>query len=92
MSPWRVIVAHEAESTLRRLDRRQQTRLRAAIDRLGEGPSPGPGRDIRPLHGVPDLWRLRVGGWRILFTVQNGPRVISVAAVRPRGQAYRGLR
>lgn len=67
MNAWDVIIAREAASVLRRLDRTQRTRLETAIDRLALDPSPGPGRDIRPLQGKDGLWRLRVGDWRVIF-------------------------
>ncbi|MBU4194815.1 MAG: type II toxin-antitoxin system RelE/ParE family toxin [Actinobacteria bacterium] len=91
MSEWKVSVSHEAASTLRRLDRTNQKRMKKAIDRLALEPTPGPGRDIRPIRGVEGLLRLRVGGWRILFTVDKQSKRIFILAVRPRGQAYRNM-
>lgn len=43
------------------------------------------------VEGTRGLRRTRVGGWRVLFTVDMADRVVDVVAVRPRGQAYRGL-
>ncbi|MBU4489210.1 MAG: type II toxin-antitoxin system RelE/ParE family toxin, partial [Actinobacteria bacterium] len=54
-------------------------------------PTPGPGRDIRPIKGVEGLLRLRVGDWRILFTLDKQDKEIFILAVRPRGQAYRNM-
>jgi mRNA interferase RelE/StbE len=89
VNSWRIVLAREAASTLRRLDRPQRIRVRDAMDRLSQDPrTPAPGRDVRRLEGVPGLWRLRVGRWRVLFTVDDAERVVYVVAVRPRGQAY----
>jgi mRNA interferase RelE/StbE len=44
--------------------------------------------DVRRLHGSGELWRLRVGDWRVRFHRDDSDRVISVLAVRPRGSAY----
>lgn len=35
------------------------------------------------------MWRLHVGDWRILYTVDEEAQAVYVVAVRPRGQAYR---
>lgn len=83
MSEWRVSVSHEAASTLRRLDRTNQRRMKKAIDRLALEPTPGPGRDIRPVKGVEGLPRLRVGDWRILFILDKQSKGIHIVAVRP---------
>ncbi|MEW6048839.1 MAG: type II toxin-antitoxin system RelE/ParE family toxin [Bacillota bacterium] len=91
MSRWRVEVSREAEKALKRQDRLQRMRLREAIDGLQDNPYPGPGRDVDPVRGVPGLWRLRVGDFRVLFTVDKARRVVYIIAVRPRGQAYRNL-
>jgi len=88
---WHLEVSREAEKVLLRQDRRQRLRLREAIDELQEAPFPGPGRDIEPVKGYPGMWRLRVGDWRVLYTVDEEARAVYVVAVRPRGQAYRGL-
>jgi mRNA interferase RelE/StbE len=65
--------------------------MKKAIDRLALDPTPGPGRDIRPVRGVEGLLRLRAGDWRILFTLNKQDREVFVLAVRPRGQAYRNI-
>ncbi|NSW83183.1 MAG: type II toxin-antitoxin system RelE/ParE family toxin [Syntrophothermus sp.] len=91
MSTWDVIVSHEAAKTLRRLDSRQRKRLQKEIYGLAESPYPAPGRDIIPVKGVPDLLRLRVGDWRIFYTINDTENTVYVAAIRPRGGAYRRL-
>jgi mRNA interferase RelE/StbE len=63
------------------LSRPDRERIAAAIDRL-------PGGDVRKLRGVHHTWRLRVGEWRVLFSIDHADRVIDVLAIRPRGRAY----
>ncbi|MBI2874424.1 MAG: type II toxin-antitoxin system RelE/ParE family toxin [Firmicutes bacterium] len=87
---WRIIVAREAEKTLRRLGKTERLRLCDAINRLIEEPRPGTGRDIAGIQGVSGLYRLRIGRtWRVLFTLNEEEHTVYVIAVRPRGQAYR---
>ncbi|WP_407928366.1 type II toxin-antitoxin system RelE family toxin [Kyrpidia spormannii] len=44
-----------------------------------------------PLQGVSGLCRMRVGDWRLIFTIRTEERIIEIVAVRPRGEAYRRL-
>jgi mRNA interferase RelE/StbE len=88
---WHPEVSREAEKVLLGQDRRQRLRLREAIDELHETPYPLRDRDTQLVQGQPGLWRLRVGGWRVLYTVHEEARTVYVVAVRPRGQAYRGF-
>jgi mRNA interferase RelE/StbE len=74
-----------AERDLRRLDRRTQTRIRLRVTRfatMGEG-------DVRRLRGYEREWRLRVGQWRVRFTLSPDLQTLIVLRVLPRGQAYR---
>lgn len=54
----------------------------AAIDGLPTG-------DVKPLAGRPGEWRLRVGGWRVIYVLDEERRRIAILAVRPRGSAYK---
>jgi len=72
-----------AEHDLARLDRRTRERIRQAIYRLAEE---GRG-DVRPVERTEGEWRLRVGRWRVRFTLQGGALV--VLRVLPRGSAYK---
>ena len=58
-------------------------RITDAIDGLEKEPPEG---DIIPLTGKPGNFRLTVGGFRILYRVENN--MILVTNIIPRGQAY----
>lgn len=46
--------------------------------------------DVRRLKGTADeAFRLRVGGWRVIFSYEGDASVL-VHRVRPRGDAYKG--
>jgi mRNA-degrading endonuclease RelE of RelBE toxin-antitoxin system len=45
--------------------------------------------DVRKLKGAEDRWRLRVGAWRVIFTVAREGHALLILRVLPRGKAYR---
>ena len=84
---YRVVLAHEAEKALDRLDRPTELRLRTRLLELEVDPFDP--RLSGPLTGYPGVRKSRVGGWRILFTVDRNAKTISVATVDTRGQVYK---
>ena len=84
---YRVVVAHEAEKILDRLDRPTEQRIRARFVQLAEGPfDPRLSASLTERAGVR---KSRVGGWRILFTVDRDAKVLNVVTVDTRGQIYK---
>lgn len=50
-----------------------QSRFARALDELAEEPTrPRPGLDVKPLRGVKDTWRPRVGDYRGIYEVEAG--------------------
>ena len=76
-----------ALDALRRLERRNRAtarRIVAAAERLAETDR----GDIKKLKGRLDLWRLRVGEWRAIFTTDE-PGTLTILTVEPRRDVYR---
>ena len=84
---YRVVVAHEAEKILDRLDRPTERRIRARFLQLAEDPFDT--RLSAPLTERAGVRKSRVGGWRILFTVDRDAKVLNVVTVDTRGQVYK---
>ncbi|MEA3400994.1 MAG: type II toxin-antitoxin system RelE/ParE family toxin [Armatimonadota bacterium] len=77
-----------ARKQLLRLDANTRMRIEEAFERLQEWPAPE--LDIRPLRGrLRGSLRLRVGTYRVIFIVDHDEETISIAAIAPRGSAYR---
>ena len=83
-----VQVARPAEKLLRRLPQDLLRRLQKAIDALGENPRPA---GAVKLTGY-DLYRVRVGDWRIVYAIHDDVLIVVVIEVAPRGGAYRNLK
>jgi len=72
---------------LRRLPRDLARRILDSLERLAAEPF-APGHDVVPLRGRPGF-RLRIGGWRVLFVIDDEELVILVLDILPRGDAYK---
>ena len=65
---WEIIVLRRPERVLRRLPRDLLGRIRDAIRTLALNPRP-PG--CRKLAGHGRMYRIRVGGWRIVYVIED---------------------
>ena len=86
MSRYRVEIARRATKALARLPRREQQRVRAAIDLLADDPRP-PG--CTAMAGEPHAYRVRVGDYGIVYEVLDDRLVVQVVRVRHRRDVYR---
>jgi len=82
-----VRLEHRAERELRRLPREALRAVDARLAGLAQNPRP-PGT-VKLRGREAEGWRVRVGEYRILFTVDDSAKVVSVYRIRPRGAAYR---
>jgi mRNA interferase RelE/StbE len=86
MPTYRVEVSATAERQLRRLPRTDQVRVVRVIQALAADPRP-PG--CRKLSGHDDVFRVRVGRYRILYSIEDRRLVIVVLKVGDRKDVYR---
>jgi len=82
---YRVELVRSAERELHALPATAHRRVAAALLRLESAPRP---RGSRKLTHGPG-WRLRVGDYRVLYTVDDGARVVTVYAIGHRRDVYR---
>lgn len=81
---YRIELRPAAVRALKRIDHRDRDRVRGAIALLGEDPRP-PG--ARALRGRPGL-RVRVGDYRIIYTVDDDVLVVAVVTLGHRRDVY----
>lgn len=79
---YQIIIQKRAKKFIDRLPLNEKKRIVAAIERLPEG------QDIKPLKGYQGLFRLRVGDYRIIYTVDHGQLIVYVVDANSRGQVY----
>ncbi|HEX9679791.1 MAG TPA: type II toxin-antitoxin system RelE/ParE family toxin [Candidatus Saccharimonadales bacterium] len=85
---WQVLIQRRAEKALRRLDKPLRRRIGEAINQLVHNPRPA---GCKKLTGYDNLYRLRVGNWRISYALEEDKLIVLVVEIAPRGQAYRHL-
>jgi mRNA interferase RelE/StbE len=86
VSGYRVEIARRAVKVLAALSRKEQQRVRAAIDLLASNPRP-PG--CVALAGETRAYRVRVGDYRIIYEVFDEMLVVHVVRVGHRREVYR---
>ena len=85
--PYAVIIRQQARKKLKSLPKPDRLRIADKINQLGRDPD-DPGLDVKKLEGEPG-WRLRIGGWRVIFDRQDAVRIIAIEMIKPRGDAYK---
>ncbi|HOG46294.1 MAG TPA: type II toxin-antitoxin system RelE/ParE family toxin [Anaerolineae bacterium] len=62
-----------------------RARLRAALDELAQDPRPHSSLKLT----AQSAWRLHVGDYRIVYTIDDQEHVVNIVWVGPRKDAYR---
>jgi len=86
MASYRIEVSATAERQIRRLPRADQLRVVRAIQALSIDPRP-PG--CRKLSGYEDVFRVRIGRYRVLYSIEGRRLVIIILKVGDRKDVYR---
>jgi mRNA interferase RelE/StbE len=82
---YRIELRPAAIRALKQIDHQDRDRIRGAIALLGENPRP-PG--AKALQGRPGL-RVRVGNYRIIYTIQDDVLVIVIVTLGHRSDIYK---
>lgn len=79
---YKIIIKKKAKKFIDKLPKNDKIRIVKAIEVLPNG------EDVKKLKGHNDLFRLRVGDYRIIYTVDNGELIVYVIDVGNRGEIY----
>ena len=85
MADFTVTFARSARKDLERLDAVLVNRIFPKIEALARNPRP-PG--CLKLKGSGNLWRMRVGDYRVLYSINDPDEVVDITTVRHRREAY----
>jgi len=86
MDSYQIEIKPSASRELEKLPQQIIPRIVTAIKELAENPYP-PG--VKKLTGFDRTYRIRVGDYRVLYTIYENRLVIEIIRVRHRKDAYR---
>ena len=80
-----VSVSRPAQKEIKALEQTVRNRVLTAIRSLTGMPRPA---GCRKLVGAQNRWRVRIGDWRVIYTINDDNHAIEIIAVRHRSKAY----
>jgi mRNA interferase RelE/StbE len=83
---YRIFLRPAAVRDLDHLSPKIKSRVEEAIDTLRGNPRPPA---TKKLVGFEDEWRLRIGSYRVLYSIDDHDRTLTIARVAHRREAYR---
>jgi len=87
MSAYDVILTKTAQTIYEKLSLKLQVGVDRCLNWLEASPKKGP--NIKRLEGKPGYFRYQVGGWRIVYRVDDAACEVRVYEIRPRGDVYK---
>ncbi len=78
---WQILVDSVASKFLKRIPRLDAKRILDVLQELVVNPYAG---DIEKMEGKDDIWRRRVGSYRILYEIYSAKRIIYISDIRRR--------
>jgi len=85
VAKYAIDIKPSARKELENLSDRLIARLVPKIDGLAANPRPS---GCRKLRGYKDLWRIRVGDYRVVYIVDDDRKMVSVTRVAHRRDVY----
>jgi mRNA interferase RelE/StbE len=85
MTDYVITFARSARKELENLDTPIVNRIFPKIEALAKEAHPA---GCRKLQGEKNLWRIRIGDYRVIYAVYESERRVDIIAVRHRSKAY----
>lgn len=85
MTSYHVALTSSAEKELKKLSGQLIARIAPRVENLAYNPRP-PG--CKKLKGGDDEWRIRVGDYRLVYTIDDARLLVEVTRIRHRNEVY----
>lgn len=82
---FKVSITRRAEKDLRNIDRQSKNRIVTEIAALANEPRP---HGCRRVISEPGVWRVRVGDWRIGYTIDDDGEEVTIIRIAHRREFY----
>lgn len=86
MQTYSVTIKKSAAKSIEKLPKHVVARIILAIRDLSENPRPA---GVKKLVANEDLWRIRVGDYRVVYWIEDDIKVVDVTQVAHRSDVYR---
>jgi mRNA interferase RelE/StbE len=87
-SVYKISFSSEAEKTLGKLEKTLIRRIISALEQLATSPYNNPNtKKLKGMEG--NIYRLRVGNFRIIYEIVDNELMIFVVRIGPRGDIYK---
>ena len=83
-----IVFRRAAERAFSRLPAGRRRQIISRIERLAGG-SANLNLDIKPLAGGSGVFRLRVGDYRVLYSIDEAADTLTIELIRGRGDVYK---
>ena len=86
---YQVIISKVASKEIKVLSKSNASKIFEKIKSLSENPRPAGCKKLK----VPDtaLWRIRIGDYRVIYSIEDVIKIIEVIRVGHRGDVYQNL-
>ena len=85
MASYDVALTSSAEKELKKLSGQLVARLVPRLENLASNPRPS---GCKKLRGGDDEWRIRVGDYRVVYTIDDQKLRVEVTRIRHRSEVY----
>ena len=88
MAEYAVTFVRSARKELERLDSPLIERIFQHIEGFEKNPRPD---GVTKLEGSRNLWRIRVGDYRVVYAIDDAKKIVDITRIRHRSDVYRRL-
>lgn len=86
---WNVKLSSKAEKYFNKLNKDMRNRIKSELITLSQYNNPLTHNDVKPLEGqLRGFCRLKIGHYRLIFSIIHDNRTIAVVNIAPRGDIY----
>jgi mRNA interferase RelE/StbE len=88
---YRLLLHKSVTKFLEKCRPKQREEIRKKLELLKHNPYDHEALDIKTLQGYEDLYRLRVGQYRLIYTIKHGELLVFVLKTGSRGDIYKDI-
>jgi len=88
MEPFSIKWKSSAKKELKKIDRSEISKILSEIEKLSKEPYPA---NHKKLLGTEHIYRIRIGNYRVIYSIENDELIIEIIRVRHRKEVYKNF-